>query len=207
MDGFPNHPGMVQCAINGRLYVDSSHGIWDDGEWISWDFINSHLDEVELLAEYPGASIDAIQAFEDIVDAARRYHESTGRFLEIWGELGEVYAELKFGVKRHTPYQAGSDGTLDGELVEIKTLAPKRRGDCVEVKNKGDFRKLIVVKISEDLEFEAKIIDRSALRQNQGALLRTRWSQHETDTQDSTSSQDRWGRVALLVAQEIPDED
>jgi len=208
MKDFPNHPGMVQCVMNGRLYVDSCYGIWDDGEWISWDYINDHLEEVELLAEYPGASIDAIEAFEDLLDAARRYRDATGRFLEIWGELGEVYAELKFGVKRHAAYQSGSDGILGGEAVEIKTLAPtRRRGDSVQVKSAGDFTRLIVVKISESLEFEAKIIDRTAMRCTQSTILRTRWSDHDIDSKDPTLDSNRWGRMVQAAQAAAPEED
>lgn len=195
-DEFPNHPGMVQCAMTGRLYVDNTYGIWDDGEWISWDYINDHLDEIELLAEYPGASVDTANAFEDLVDAVRRYRAATGRHLEIWGELGELFAELKYGVERHPAHQSGSDGLLNGELVEIKTISPTRRGDKVVVKRSGDFRKLIIVRISEDLEFEARLIDRARLRDSGGALLTTRWREHGEDLTSPPPNNSRWERMA-----------
>ncbi len=205
-DDFPNHPGMTQCAMTGRLYVDDTHGIWDDGEWISWAYINEHIDQVELLAAYPAASAETAQAFEALVDAIRRYREATGRHLEIWGELGELYAELKFGVKRHPAYHAGSDGLLNGEPVEIKTLSPSRRGDKVVVKRTGDFRKLIVVKISEDLDFEARLVDRAHLRDSGGSLLSTHWREHPEDTLMAAPTDSRWQRVAGKL-QEFNDEE
>lgn len=200
---FPDHPHMTQCAMTGRLYVDSSYGVWDDGEWISWDYINAHIEDVELLAEYPGASLEAIHAFEDLIDALRRYHEATDRFVEIWGELGELYAELKFGIQRHPAYRAGSDGVLDGELVEIKTLSPGKLNDRVEVKSSGDFTKLIIVKISEDLEFDAKIVDRSSLRGKRSRTLKTRWREHGNEASHSNAEDNRWQRLS----RRIPDDD
>jgi hypothetical protein len=35
---------------------DPSEGIWDDGEWISWDYINEQIDAQERQAQFPGAS-------------------------------------------------------------------------------------------------------------------------------------------------------
>jgi hypothetical protein len=30
-------------------------GVWDDGEWISWDWLNQQIYEQDLRAEYPAA--------------------------------------------------------------------------------------------------------------------------------------------------------
>ena len=38
----------MRCAMTGRPLKDTSEGIWDDGEWISWDWINSQLADQEL---------------------------------------------------------------------------------------------------------------------------------------------------------------
>ena len=81
----------------------ADEGIWDDGEWISWDEINGQLYEQELKSEFPEADIEIIQIFTDLVDGAFQYKNITGRYLQIWGELGELYAEIKFGLKRHRP--------------------------------------------------------------------------------------------------------
>ncbi|WP_330970617.1 hypothetical protein, partial [Lysobacter sp. A3-1-A15] len=125
---------------------DSSDGIWDDGEWISWNYINEHLEEQELRAEYPSASIDLIRAFEDLVGVAVTYKELTGRYLQIWGELGEFYAEIKYGLKRHRAHAPGSDGKLGNDFVEVKTISPEKGGSCVLVKRAGNFNKLLVVR-------------------------------------------------------------
>ena len=71
--------------MTGRPLRDHSEGIWDDGEWISWDWINSQLADQEVQEQYPHASPDVVHVFDDIVDAAQRYKDTTGRFLQIWG--------------------------------------------------------------------------------------------------------------------------
>jgi hypothetical protein len=165
--------------MTGREINDSSDGIWDDGEWISWDYINEHIEEQDLLAEYPGASIELIRIFENLVEAAAEYKDLTGRYLQIWGELGEFYAEIKYGIKRHKPHVAGSDGKIGNDFVEVKTISPEKGGDQVSVKIAGNFNKLLVVKISTDWEFTARMIDRKNVKKGIGKHAKVGWSSHD----------------------------
>lgn len=154
---------------------DYSEGIWDDGEWISWDWINGQLADQELQAEYPQASLAVIRVFEDIVAVAQEYKETTGRYLQIWGELGELYAEIKFGIVRHAPGTQGSDGRLGNDWVEVKTISPEKTKKTVQVKRAGNFNKLLVVKINEEFEFEAKIVNRKKLGKGKGKHAKLSW--------------------------------
>lgn len=166
----------MRCSMTGKEMTDSSDGIWDDGEWISWDYINEQLEERELLAEYPGASIELINAFEALLDAAIYYKQLTGRYLQIWGELGEFYAEIKLGLKRHRAHAAGSDGRIGNDFIEVKTISPEKGDDLVLVKRSGNFNKLMVVKVSKDFEFESRTIDRKYIRKGPGAYAKVRWA-------------------------------
>jgi len=166
----------MHCAMTGRPLMDSSEGVWDDGEWISWDWINSQIADQELKAEFPQASIEVLRVFEDLVYAAQEYKEATGRYLQIWGELGELYAEIKFGLVRHAPGTQGSDGRLGNDWVEVKTISPEKGKDAVQVKRAGNFNKLLVVKVNEDFEFEAKIIDRKKLKKGKGKYANLSWN-------------------------------
>lgn len=165
-----------RCAMTGRIINDSSEGIWDDGEWISWDWINQQIHERELRDRYPNASPDLIQIFEELVDTASNYKYVTGRYLPVFGELGELFAEITFGIKRHKPGTPGSDGRLGNDFIEIKTITPEKRSKKVVVKRKGNFNKLLVVKISEDFEFEARMIDRKHMSKGAGKLATVSWS-------------------------------
>jgi hypothetical protein len=165
------------------MEMEPGDGIWGDGEWISWEWINSQLEgepeeealEIEPFQSrdgFPFSVLEQTEIFYDLVSCAQRHVENTGRYLQIWGELGEIYAEIKFGLRRHGSLKAGSDGTIDGRLVEVKTISPEKKSLKVSVKSKGDFEQLLVVRISPDFEFQAKLFDRSELRGVTGKLLR-----------------------------------
>lgn len=166
----------MRCAMTGRPILDSSDGIYDDGEWISWDWINQQIYEQELLAEYPQAGLAVVQVFEDLVAAAAHYKALTGRYLQIWGELGELYAEIKYGLKRHAPGTQGSDGRLGNDWIEVKTISPEKNKAKIQVKRAGNFNKLLVVRISECYEFEARLIDRKRLAKGTGKVASLSWS-------------------------------
>jgi hypothetical protein len=165
----------MRCAMTGQPIRDSSEGIWDDGEWISWSWINGQLADQELQREYPKANIEVVKIFEDLVALAQAYKYETGRYLQIWGELGELYAEIKFGVVRHRPGAQGSDGRIGNDWIEVKTISPEKTNENIHVKRAGNFNKLLVVKISDEFQFEARIIERKSLRNAGRSHARASW--------------------------------
>lgn len=165
----------MRCSMTGKPINDTGDGIYDDGEWISWDWINGQIYKQELAEEFPEAEAEVVDVFEDLVRAAMEYRELTGRYLQIWGELGELYAEIKYGLKRHKPGTAGSDGRLGNDWVEVKTISPEKQSERVQVKRAGNFNKLLVVKISDEFEFESRIIDRKLLGKGDGSHARISW--------------------------------
>jgi len=155
---------------------DSADGIYDDGEWISWDWINGQLYEQELREQYPKANPELVEIFESLVSIAADYHQKTGRYLQIWGELGEIYAEIKYGIKRHRSGAPGSDGRIGNDFIEVKTISPEKTDHKVQVKRAGNFNKLLVVRINEHFEFESRIINRASLGKGGGKAARIAWS-------------------------------
>jgi hypothetical protein len=123
---------------------------------------------------FPFSILKQAEIFEDLVDCAERHFRNTGRYLQVWGELGEIYAEIKFGLRRHGTHQAGSDGSIDGKLVEVKTISPEKASDQVIVKSQGDFEQLLIVRIDASFEFTGKLIDREELSGGEGRFLKTR---------------------------------
>ena len=142
-----------RCSMTGKVIEGSADAVWDDGEWISWEWINGQLHEQELKERYPEVDIDLINIFETLVDDAFNYKQITGRYLPIFGELGELFAEITFGIKRHKPRTQGSDGRLGNDFIEIKTITPEKSKEKVSVKRQGNFNKLLVVKINDNFEF------------------------------------------------------
>jgi len=153
-------------------------------EWesISSDWLDSQLEDEP--AEHfksreglPYSTLDHIGIFEDLVDCAVRHFENTGRYLQVWGELGEIYAEIKFGLRRHETHRAGSDGTIAGKLVEVKTISPEKASDHVLVKTQGDFEQLLIVRVDRGFEFKSRLFDRSELKGGAGKFLRGRFNE------------------------------
>lgn len=113
------------------------------------------------------------QIFHSLIESAKNYFELTGRYLQIWGELGELYAELEYGLKRHEKVNhEGSDGFINGKLVEVKTISPLKKYNQVHVKKKGNFEQLLIVRISKNFEFKAKLISRDKLNGITGKFLK-----------------------------------
>jgi hypothetical protein len=59
---------------------------------------------------------------------------------------------------------------------EVKTISPEKDGEQVQVKRAGNFNRLLVIKISEQLEFEGRFIKRKLLSKGEGAYARVSWS-------------------------------
>jgi len=172
---------MIRCSMTGQP-MEPGDGIYDDGEWISWDWINGELHEQDIKQAYPHVDPELAMLFEDLVENAFTYHSMTGRYLQIWGELGELYAEVKYGIKRHKPHTQGSDGKLGNDFVEVKTISPEKDGGQIQVKRAGNFNKLLVIKISSDFEFEGRLIDRKRLPKGNGTHARVSWSSLDDPT-------------------------
>jgi hypothetical protein len=163
------------CPVSHKAGFDPMDGFWDDGDWISWDYIDELREDNEIRGAFPQSTVPLVRAFGSLVDAASEYHSLTGRYLQIWGELGEFYAEIKYGIKRHRPHAPGSDGRLGNDFVEVKTISPEKAGVEVSVKRAGNFSKLVVVRIAADWSFQAKMIDRKDLGKGRGRLARVNW--------------------------------
>ena len=116
-----------------------------------------------------------VEVFGELVEVAAKYKKLTGRHLPILGELGELFAEIMFGIKRHNPMTRGSDGMLGNDFVEVKTITPDKKGDGVRIKRAGNFGKLVVVKISDDFQFAARMVDRRLLGKGKGKWATLSW--------------------------------
>jgi len=157
-------------------------------EWIDSELKHESPDDANSLEPkeqfrsrdgFPHSVLEQVQILEDLVNCAERHFRNTGRHLQLWGELGEIYAEIKFGLRRHGTHEAGSDGTIGGRLVEVKTISPEKSGDLVLVKRQGNFEQLLIVRIDETFQFTGKLIDRSRLTDGGGRFLRARMKDGE----------------------------
>ncbi|ENJ1743275.1 hypothetical protein AB0536_004707 [Vibrio parahaemolyticus] len=122
---------------------------------------------------------ELVAIFMTLVESAKSFYLHTNRYLQIWGELGELYAEIEYGIRRHKPCTKGSDGKLGNDFIEIKTISPEKRKDEVKVKRAGNFNKLLIVKISADFKFEGQLIARKDLPKGEGKHARAQWTNNQ----------------------------
>ncbi len=152
------------------------NAIWDDGEWISWDEIDEQIQYKEWRARYPNADLSIVTVFEGLLETARHYHEITGRHLQVYGDIGELYGVITHGLKLHRNYAQGSDGRIGNDFVEVKTITPFKGSDVVTLNLTRNFSKVLIVKINEHFEVRGKLIDRKALPKIKGTRLLLDWN-------------------------------
>jgi len=112
-----------------------------------------------------------------LVCEASAREQQTGKACPLWGRVGELYAARRFGVKLSRKYAQGHDGRLGNDLVEIKTITPRKRKPFVRAKRAGNFSMIAVVRVCPDHQFEARIVRRDRLpKGNDGAYVVLSWS-------------------------------
>lgn len=168
--------------------LDLTNAVWDDGEWMSWIEINRYVEEEAAEAE--AEECDRPERDEERLESVEHHKsESSPEILERLmnlirqaqaalekeenigcqiGEIGEVFAEAKLGMKRHRPYAQGSDGKIGNDFVEVKTISPWKKKHQVRVKRSGHWRWLVIVRISARWIFETRTFDRKQLGQGKG---------------------------------------
>lgn len=158
---------------------NEGNAIYDDGEWITWDEINSHLERLEFQARFPNLDVDLVPIFQCLLTVAQDYHALTGSHLQVYGDLGELYGAITHGIKLHRNYAQGSDGRLGNDFVEVKTITPFKSTDMITLNLKRNFSKVLIVKINADFEVCSKLIDRKGLPKVNGDKLTLRWGDLE----------------------------
>lgn len=177
----------MRCSMTGIPIRDSGDGIWDDGEWISWEWIDSQIaaqercgngfdleevDEGEVADEQP-FDFGLCRLIREAMDSERR----TGATSLLWGKIGELYAAERFDLKLCKDNSQGHDGRLGDDFVEIKTITPRKQKPFVRAKRSGNFSLLAVVRVRPDYQFEARIVRRDQLPEgNGGAYYVLSWA-------------------------------
>lgn len=146
-----------------------------DSVLLKYAYFNTPTKGTLLPKDHRKVRPEILAIFEELVEAAAKYKRLTGRHLPILGELGEFFAEIVFGIERHDPMTRGSDGKLGNDFVEVKTITPDKANDTVHVKRAGNFGKLVVVKISDDFQFCARMVSRRILKKGEGKFATLSW--------------------------------
>lgn len=167
---------------------NDDNAFYDDGEWITWSEINSHLERLEFEARFPHLDVDLVPIFQNLLSVAEDYHYLTGSHLQLYGDLGELYGAITHGIKLHRNYAQGSDGKLGNDFVEIKTITPFKSNDTITLNLKRNFSKVLIVKIDSEFEVQGKLVDRKALPKTKGDTLRLNWADLATGPKQSVTA-------------------
>jgi hypothetical protein len=154
---------------------NDDNAIYDDGEWITWSQINSHLERLEFESRFPNLDVDLVPIFKSLLASAQDYHQLTGKHLQVYGDLGELYGAITHSIKLHRNYAQGSDGSLGNDLVEIKTITPFKSNNTITLNLERNFSKVLIVKINTHFEVFSKLIDRKLLPKTKSKFLHLDW--------------------------------
>ena len=172
--GNPSDHDVKGWGWDGR---NGGDGICDEGEWISWDWINKQIEAQERVsAELPIQQAKPLSPMlTRLIADAKGYHRRHGKVSRSLGELGEQYVAEQFGMVRHKRCAQGSDGRIGDQFVEVKTITPGKKKQQICVKRAGHFSLLAIVRIDGNYNFEARLIDPRHIHKGGGRMARVSW--------------------------------
>ena len=135
--------------------IDTETGTREEPRWLHWDNVTDSVRRNEGAAPH-SADPEIVALFDELLAAAKSYRELTGLHLDVFQELGELYAEIHYGVGCNR--KGAVRGTGGIAVRTIKTTAPK-----VSLRGIEGLDRLLVIRISDDYVFEAKVASRQHL--------------------------------------------
>jgi len=101
----------TEAKSGHNIFKVLGYAFWIDGEWLGWDSIIdpeetkfSRLAELEREAElrlkYPNADPTLVPYFQDLLTLAEAYFCDTGQHLNVYGDIGELFGAIMYGIKR-----------------------------------------------------------------------------------------------------------
>ena len=151
-----------------RIPDDAKH--WDSGDWIDWHRTAVGVDDRPCAAATadPAARLTALHV--SLLRAAKVYYEMTGLHLPIYDAIARVYAALHFDI----PLEGPQNDSTPAEL-EVVHIAPHGPGNTVTVDMSRPFKAVLVVRIGDNFNTEARIIARKALPQRDSGTHSLSW--------------------------------
>lgn len=176
------HPSPMHCAMTGVPLTSTADGIWDEGEWISWEYINRQLgeadeDEREDWTERVRAHVVKSSELQGLIRRAIIEEERTPLPSPLWGQIGELCAAECYPMELVRAHAQGHDAKLGTELVEVKTITPRKARPFVRVKRSGNFSLLAVVRVSKTYELYVKLVRRKdVIKKSDGEYAIVTWA-------------------------------
>jgi len=158
--------------------LGTDDAIWVDGEWMGRLEIDKQIEKHEWRVKHLNSNLALIPVFKDLLCTAQHYHSKTGQHLNVYGDIGELYAAITLGLKLLRNHAQASDGRLGNDFVEVKTITPFKKHNKVMVKRAGNFNKILIVKINENFEIASQLICRKNLPKGDGKNMSISWADY-----------------------------
>lgn len=168
-----------------------SDGFWNGNGPSSWDVIGdlvrggfkdrytSYLTDLNhqrfRTLRQRATTPSQVARFGEMLDRTRDYHQATGGHLHLYGDLGELFGAITYGIRLDHSYTGAVDGHLGRDAVMIKTLTPFADHDQVTIHLDVAFSKLLLVRIDETFAVSGRMIERQDLNTATDNRLSLTW--------------------------------
>lgn len=151
----------------GKIPEDAIH--WDSGDWINWHRSSEGLDDRPCSAAAEADPLARLTALNvSLLRAAKTYYTLTGKHLDVYQTIAEVYAAIHFDLP------IGTTGQQDGKI-KLLHLPPHGPHNSVDVDLSDAFDLLIVVRIKDNFTLEARTTRRQSLPEAHKGVYKLGW--------------------------------
>ena len=166
-----------------RPQAPSEDAVWEDGQWLplldARDIEQRRSPLINLdhpVPDAPPNDTKRVAVYDALLLNARRHLKLTGRHLEVYSDIAELYATLTYGIKFARNEEAGSEGRLGKDHYTVKVIAPTNTTETVTVKMSGNFSHLVVVKIAPNFRVTGRVVTRKDMPGTSDQMRKIRWS-------------------------------
>lgn len=169
--------------MNTRPQAPSEDAVWTDGKWLPLIDPRDTQEPLNPLVNFdhpaPSVTFDAARRtalYDSLLTTAERHHKLTGRHLNVFGDIAELYATIAHNIRFGRNDEAGREGRLGDDHYTVKCISPNNTSDTVNLDMSGNFSHVVVVKITADFRVSGRVIARKDLPGSSDQLRKLRWS-------------------------------
>ncbi|MBL4813046.1 MAG: hypothetical protein JKX69_12000 [Rhodobacteraceae bacterium] len=129
--------------------LDCNAAFQDDGGWVSWQQLGRKAAPQATLDQYPKADPALVAHFEHLLMMAKAYHQQTGRHLQIYNDIGQLYGAIAYGIKL---------GASDDTRI-VRTFGPDKRPQPVSDAALPGTARVLTVRIDAQFNVTSQMSD------------------------------------------------
>jgi hypothetical protein len=160
----------------------SEDAVWEDGKWLPLiDVHDNDQDSPLINLDHPAPVVPQTHAkraavFEALLLNAQKHLKLTGRHLDIYPDIAELYATLAHGFTFARSDTPGAEGRLGDDHYTVKVIAPTNTTETVTLNMADNFSHLLVVRITPGFHVTSRMVARKDLPGTSDQMRKIRWS-------------------------------